>query len=503
MTQRHEDRIPVIVGVGEVADRHADPAQVREPAALMAAALAGAEADAGAKLLTDLDSLDIINEISWPYADPAATLAAWLGVSPRRSVYQPVGGQTPITAVHEAALRIARGESAVAGVVGAESAHAVQRAMKSGITLPWSARDLTHVPKRAASAQQPIARTLEVATPAHVYPFYENAAQHAWGQSPDEGRRESAATWARFSAVAATRENAWLRRPHTAQEIEQVSAQNRPIAWPYSKLMVANPLVNQGAAVLLTSLGRARRAGIAAHRLIRILGGAAARETDDYLQRDVYHSVCAMRAVLDANVKLLPAGQDRFDRVELYSCFPCVPKMARRVLGMSGDDALTVTGGLTFFGAPLNNYMTHAAVAMVEALRAHSGEVGLLYGQGGYATKHHGIVLTASDQVAPQLDDGYDVQAEAEALRQPVPAVTLDHAGSAILETFTVLFDRDGRPRHGVVIARPDPGRRLMARVPGEDTEGLARLMSTSRNPIGLTGQTAPGPDGVLQWRFV
>ncbi len=33
---------------------------------------------------------------------------------------------------------------------------------------------------------------------------------------------------------------------------------------------------------------------------------------------------------------------------------------------MSAQIAPTVTGGLTFFGAPLNNYMTHAAVAMVQ-----------------------------------------------------------------------------------------------------------------------------------------
>lgn len=503
MIGRDDDNIPVIVGVGEVADRHADPAQVREPAALMAAALAAAEADAGARLLGELDSLDIINEISWPYADPVATLAARLGASPRRALYRPIGGETPIAAIHETALRIARGESAVAAVVGAEAAHAVQRAARAGITLPWSARDLAHVPKRAASAQQPVARALEVATPAHVYPFYENAAQHAWGQSPDAGRRESAETWARYASVAATRECAWLRSAPGAEEIATVSADNRPIAWPYSKLMVANPLVNQGAGVLLTSLGRARREGIPERRLIRVVGGAAAREADDYLQRDVYHSVCAMHAVLDATRALLPAGRLRFDRVELYSCFPCVPKLARRVLGMGDDADLTVTGGLTFFGAPLNNYMTHAAVAMVEVLRAHANEVGLLYGQGGYATKHHGIVLAASDAVAPRLRDDYDVQTQAEALRQPVPQLTLDHVGPATLETFTVLFDRDGAPRHGVVIARPDPGQRLMARVPADDTEALARLMSASRNPIGASGRTAAGPDGILQWSFV
>ena len=89
------------------------------------------------------------------------------------------------------------------------------------------------------------------------------------------------------------------------------------------------------------------------------------------------------------------AGGDgnAFDAIELYSCFPCVPKMARRTLGLGADVQPTVTGGLTFFGAPLNTYMTHAACAMVRKLRG-GARLGLLYGQGGFVTKHHGLVLS-------------------------------------------------------------------------------------------------------------
>ena len=181
-----------------------------------------------------------------------------------------------MTAIHEAALRIARGETAVAGICGAESEHAVRQAAEAGIDLPWSERDRHHVPRRAASSQQPVARAFEVATPAHVYPFYENAAQSAWGRSA-EGLDNLPRPGRGYSAVAATRESAWLRRAFAADEIATVSATNRAIAWPYLKLMVANPLVNQGAAVLLTSLGRARRAGISPHRLVHVVGGAAAK----------------------------------------------------------------------------------------------------------------------------------------------------------------------------------------------------------------------------------
>jgi acetyl-CoA C-acetyltransferase len=501
--EKDKDRLPVIAGAGEITDKPSDPFQAMEPAALMAEALLRAGRDASAHLLASVDSLDVINEISWPYLDPCAEVAARAKLSPRRAVYGPVGGQTPVSAIHDAALRIARGESKAAAICGAEAEHAVRQAAKAGVTLPWSGKDEDHVPVRASTFQQPAARALGAVTPAHVYPFYENAFQKAQGQTPDQGQDESAAVWAGYSAVAARRPAAWLTRPYTAREIRAVSPQNRLIAWPYPKLMTANPAVNQGAAIILTSAGHAKRAGIPPERLIHILGGAAAEEPQDYLARHGYEAVPAMQAVLTMMRCYLPPGQDRFDHYELYSCFPCIPKMARRLLGLGLGTPLTVTGGLTFFGAPLNNYMSHAAVAMVEQLRANPGQTGLLYGQGGYATKHHALALSSGEAPRSPLAASYHVQPEAGAFPQPIQRFIAAFEGSARLETFTVLFGRDGEPQHGIAIARSDPDTRLIARIPACDTEAIAKLLSPEANPIGAAGRATMGSDGTLQWRFV
>src|ERR671913_411682 len=215
------DRVPIIVGVGEVTDRPADPREGKGPVALMAEALRLAEADAGGagRLLAALDSLDIVNEISWPYRDPVGRLCAALGIGPARAVCGVVGGQTPVRYLHEAALRIARGESAVAAVCGAEAEHTVQRAKRAGLRLPWEGHDPDHRPIRGADFQQPVARCLGVATPPTVYPFYENATLAAWGQTPEQARAESAALWSALSAVAAAQPNAWLGRLHAPAEI--------------------------------------------------------------------------------------------------------------------------------------------------------------------------------------------------------------------------------------------------------------------------------------------
>src|SRR5205807_8690761 len=172
----------------------------------------------------------------------------------------------------------------------------------------------------------------------------------------------------------------------------------------YTKLMVANPTVNTGGAILMTSLAKARAAGIAEERLIYPVGGASAEEPRDYLLRDQFYESHPQNAVLEAVMDLVGGSGKAFDAIELYSCFPCVPKMARRTLGLGADVQPTVTGGLTFFGAPLNTYMTHAACAMVRKLR-DGANLGLLYGQGGFVTKHHALVLSRQRPVAaPALD---------------------------------------------------------------------------------------------------
>ncbi|TCZ65468.1 acetyl-CoA acetyltransferase [Roseicella aquatilis] len=495
------DRIPVIIGAGEVTERPADPSQAQEPAALMAEALRRAAADAGAPdLLPALDSLDIVNSVSWPYGDLPGALAGFLGLRPRRLVYGPVGGESPVRHLHEAANRIARGESAVAAVVGAEATHAVAQAQKQGITLPWTTPDPNWTRTRGRDFLHPLSVRLGVADPVAVYPFYENAVEAFLGQTPAEGQAESAELWSRFSAVAARNPAAWLKREYSPEEIATPGPANRPIAYPYTKLQVANPMVNQGGAILLCSLARARAAGVPEERMVFLWAGAAAVEPRDYLNRDHYHESHAQNAVLDACAGIAEAEGASFETCELYSCFPCVPKMAARRLGLPRGMAPTTTGGLTFFGAPLNNYMTHAAAAMTRALRERPGSAALLYGQGEFVTKHHAVVLASRPPQQWRLPQEYSVQAEADGRRGAVPAFVEEAEGPATVETFTVLHDRDGAPHHGVAILRLADGRRALGRVPGSDAATIALLKRPDRTPIGTPGTLRRAADGLQDW---
>jgi acetyl-CoA C-acetyltransferase len=501
MTDRTLDSlIPVIVGVGEISDHPAELTAGLEPVALMVEALKRAEQDCGTKLLHEIDSLDIINFLSWRYSDPASQLSTRLGIAPKHSYYGPVGGESPIRYIHEAAQRIARGECSVAAVCGAESQSTATKAERAGLELPWTpfAHDAPQ-PLRGASFQKPIATRLGVTKPVTVYPFYEAASAAHWGQTPHEALQESGELWSAYSKVAARNPNAWLKRAFTPDEITQASADNRPIAWPYTKLMVANPMVNQGAAILLTSLAIARAAGIAGDRMVHVWGGAAAEEPRDYLERDRFFDSHAQNAVLRTAMDLAGGDGKTFDAIELYSCFPCVPKMARRTLNLGADVQPTVTGGLTFFGAPLNAYMAHAACAMVRLLRG-GARLGLLYGQGGFVTKHHALVVSR-EPPPHRLAQDTSVQAEADRHREPPSRFVTEASGKGVVESFTVIYGRGGDAEHGVVMLRTDAGARALARVPAKDGATLAHLTAMTRTPVGSIGEITPADDGILEWR--
>ncbi|MEQ1783194.1 MAG: enoyl-CoA hydratase-related protein [Hyphomonadaceae bacterium] len=494
---------PVIAAIGEIIDRPKSPEQALEPVKLMATALHACETDAGAKLLNDVGLISLIGLISWPYRDPVKQLAQDLGIAPTEQVNASMGGETPIRLVHEAAARIVRGEDLVAAIVGGESMNAVNHARKSGTRLPWtppvSREDAVKFPS-SRFAMSPVAKQLGVMDPAQIYPFYEIATQAAWGQTPEQATRESAELWSRYAAVAAENPSAWIRTAPEPDVIATVTPDNRLINWPYPKLMVANPSVNQSAAVIVMSLAHARKLGIAEDKLIHIWGGAKAVEPEDYLQRDRYDHSTAQTAVLDKAVEIAGGDAKRFRHLELYSCFPVVPKMALRTLGLdAAKHSPTVAGGLTFFGGPLNNYMSHAIAGMVRALRATPGELGLLYGQGGYVNKHHTLVVSTKP-ASQQMPADYSVQATADAARGPVPQLVENYAGPATVETYTVTYARDGGPIEGIVIARTPEGGRVMARTPTTEPDSLALLTSPVRSAVGVAGHVRTDAFGKPVW---
>lgn len=492
--------IPVIIGVGQIND-HESRASVLD---LMESALELAEKNAGRAWLDRLDFLGVENQISsdvapWP-GNEAITpfLLQRLENPPGKTLLtaEP-SGDGPLYLLNHAANLIATGEVKVAAIVGAEALRtAAQRAAQAAAD--GAKRDAMR--NVLEGAVRPLLNQYGLMTPTDVYPLYESATRAAWGQSLAEAQQESAQLWSAYSEAAAANPHAWSRQALAPDAILAVTSQNRMISHPYTKLMVANSAVNQGAALILTSLAEARERGVPEEHIVFVRAGAAAHEDNDFLARDTYARSPAMIASITGAMARNGLEAGDLDCVELYSCFPCIPKMARRVLGWPLERSPSVYGGLTFGGGPIGNCMMHAAAAMVDRLRS-GGRHGLIFANGGFATHNHSIILSRTAPAGNVFPQDFSVQAEADRLRGSVPIFDEDHEGPGQIEAVSVPYGRDGAPRFGTIVGLSPQGRRFVARVPREDERGLALLISGEVEPVGSRGAVVRRDDGYGYWQ--
>lgn len=500
MPMSDPEHIPVLIAGGQVNDRPADPDAGLDSLGLMVAALKAAEADAGVgPLLTDLDSLAIVDQISFRHLGKLCEpLAAAIGARPIVNYQSDAPhGDSPIRLLNEAANRIGAGEVRLAAVVGAEALRtAAGRAAKaaSGEDKSYSA-----VRKVAVRQEPNYAQAHGLIAPVDVYPLYENAGRAAYGQTLAEAQAESAAIWSGMSAVAASNDAAWIRAAKSPEELLASGEGNRPIAFPYTKLMVANSSVNQGAGFIVASVAEARRRGVPDDRMIHVGMGAAAKEAGSILRRDRYDRSVSMDTAIRRTLELNRMTAADFEVVELYSCFPCVPKMARRTLNWPVDKPATVFGGLTFGGGPIANYMSHAVVSMADQLRANGG-TGFLFANGGFATDNHCIILSRAPIAAARFPQDFDYQGEADAARDPIPPLEQDYIGAATIETYTIFYGRDGAARAGVVVALTPAGGRTLAHVDVSDAAMVAFLTDGAVEPVGTAGAVVNAGDAGRRW---
>ena len=465
-------RTPVLVGGGQVQQRPADPTAAREPVDLLVEAARAAESDAGGALLPRVDTVAVVQLVSWRYPDPGAALARRLGIEARTTITTTVGGNSPQMLVNRLAPAIERGEHDVVLLGGAECVHTRWRARRSESRthLSWSEEQDPPCPivwgdDRPGSSQYEMAH-LAVA-PTQVYPLFETALRAAAGRGIDEHQVFVSELWSRFAAVAADNPNAWSRVAYTPEEIRTVTPDNRMVTFPYPKRMCANIDVDQAAALLLCSYERAVEAGVPEDRMVFPLAGADAADHYFFTERDSLAASPAIAAVGRHVLAAAGLGIDDVARFDLYSCFPSAVQLAMGALGLGGVPAgderpLTVTGGLAFAGGPTNDYVTHSIAQMMQELRADPGSVGMVTALGWYATKHSaGLYSTRPPAGGFARVDPAVTQAEVDALpsREPAGACT----GKVEVEATSVAFERDGTPSHAIVAGLTPDGRRALA----------------------------------------
>ncbi len=61
-----------------------------------------------------------------------------------------------------------------------------------------------------------------------------------------------------------------------------------------------------------------------------------------------------------------------------------------------------------------------------------------------------------------------------------------------------MLYDRDGGPRHGVVLSRGPDGARIIAKVVADDARSLAFLTDGKIEPVGKLGRNRKSGDTMV-----
>ncbi|MGV0991888.1 MAG: acetyl-CoA acetyltransferase [Mycobacterium sp.] len=456
-----DPRTPVLVGVGQVNQRDESPQT--EPVDLMAAA---AREAADPRVLQSVDSVWVVNLLSWRYRDPGLLLAGLIGAANTTTRYSGIGGNTPQSLLNQACVDIQAGRAEVVLLAGAETWRTRMRLRAKGARPDWTKQD-DAVPVPPGSEEKvpmsgPGEDRIGLDRPSFVYPLFEEALRVAGGESSDDHRRRIGELWAQFSAVAQDNPHAWSREALSAEQIWQPGPDNRMISWPYPKLMNSNNMVDQGAAVVLCSVEKAEYLQIPRDSWVFPYAGTDAHDTYSIGERDELHRSPAIRIGGRRVLELAGIGVGDLDFIDLYSCFPSAVQVAARELGLPiGDRSrpLTVTGGLTFAGGPWNNYVMHSIATMAELLRAKPGSHGLITANGGYLTKHSfGVYSTTPPPVAFRWED---VQAEVD--REPTRTALVEWEGQGSVEAWTTAFDRDGKPEKAFLAVRTPHGARAMA----------------------------------------
>ncbi len=488
------ERTPVLVGVGQTI-KHWDGKDVGDapsPLSLAADASRNAIADAGANGdmagLIDVVAFVRLNQESYAQA-PAPfgkvdnmprALARDIGADPRRAIYTPSGGQTPQSLVNEFSEAIFDGEAELVLLTGSEAIRAMKTALRGSLKLDWSGEIGGDFEDRGFGTR--MLNEYEIANgmvqPARAYALFENAWRHKKGHTRDQHRALIGDLFAPFTEIAANNPYAQFPEARTPEYLATPSDENFPMADPYLKWHVAQDAVNQGAALILTSVGKAKELGIPQDKWVYLHGYSEAKDRIVTERRDFTVSN-AMKATTREAIDTSNISVDDIDHFEIYSCFPCAVLFACEALGIDWrGKQLTQTGGLPFFGGPGNNYSMHGIAAMVERLRANPGAKGLVLANGGFLTKEAVGVYSTEPQPGWTPIRRKAAQAEVDAIE---PFRVFDTPTSGTVESFVGLYKK--KEAYSGLITGLSNGARFMARVSPDDPQSLQELVAG--DPIG------------------
>jgi len=502
-----QDNTPILIGAGLTVQKEKDLQKVKSPLGLLCEAAERALADAGASA----DAIDTMAGIRFvtdspegrffpfgKYKNIGLSVANQLGIKPTQALMAATGGNSPQMLINELAERIARGDVGAALLVGGEGLGSMMRAVGEGVDFSqdpsWNddtddIREDIGIEKDGCSA---VERRHMLYYPVNYYPIFENALRHHLGRDVPTHMQKLGELMQPFTEVAAENSYSWFPVARSAEEIATANDSNRWVGYPYPKYMNSVIRVDQGAAVVLTSVGKARELGIDESKWVYLHGCAEANDIWNPIERPELHRSHAMKSMAELALDMAGWRVDDIDYFDLYSCFPVAVEVACREMGIDENDKrpFTVTGGLPYFGGAGNAYTLMSVACMAHKLRADPGSKGFCNGNGWFLTKHSlGLYSTTPFEGDWQREAPSVLQGKIDAMDK-LPFV--DEAnGNGTIESYTVAHVA-GKDADGIIIGRMESGERFCAHMTKEGDQ-TARLMQ--EDCIGMSGNLAVNED--------
>jgi acetyl-CoA C-acetyltransferase len=497
------DNTPILVGAGQYVEREAGDSS---PMKIASAAAANAiDACGGSQVAAAIDTIAVVKIFSdsaklW-FSDqgrsnnPPQSIARDIGANPDSRIYSQIGGNEPQSLLMEFFADLASGKRSVVLLAGSEAIRNQRAAQRAGINHGWDeefdeALEDRGIGKFVANNQE---RHNGMIMPLFYYIIIEEARRQKLGLTLDEYRQQLGQQQQAFSAIAAHNPYSQFPGSLTAEEILDAE----PLTHLYTKRMIAQDSVNQGAALLLTTVGKARELAIPESNWVYMHGAAQGMEVDLTIRKDPSTSKMAQLVVDHA---LAMAGKTVADisLIDIYSCFPCAVTAISDHLGLpsDGSTALTLTGGLPYFGGPGNNYSMHGLAEMWSQIRADAHQFALIHANGGVLSKHASGVFSMQ---ASQIDWAHEETEISQDLLEPKQQIADPHSGTVIAYSINYL---KGQPAQGIVLCETDSGQRFVSCTAAEDQRTVQAMLE--QEPAGrVVSVTAdPAQEHTLHFQF-
>ena len=378
----------VVIGVSAIQQK-GNFENLDEALFLMDQAVKEALSDSGNKSIKDhIDEIRIPKGF-WRYRDPGKWIAKNNDFKSIPTTYVTKIGVLQQNLINEACLKIENGEINASIILGGEARYKQLRSVIE--KKEYFETKLDENPDFYIKAKEDLYGDEELeelgAMAVGYYATMETALRKNDNENIEEHQNNIASMYEEFSKVASNNEDAWLDHPYSKKEILETSKKNKMLAYPYNKLHCTSWNVNQSAALIICSEELANKLEIDNKKRVYPISSSENNHMIAIQQRPkLYESLGMIYAAKSIN-RMMEQLDIRLDAYDLYSCFPAAVKMFSKSLELGSELPMTITGSMPYAGGPLNSFVIHSTVKMIQKIRALEARHGLVTGVSGMMTK--------------------------------------------------------------------------------------------------------------------